>query len=186
MATFTWTGQTTTSPTNDLAIGATDIVGFYGATFDTAIEVSSYQTTTHVENSSNVHQCTTAHLSNTKYLGAALVDINGGGSEDVANILTSECALKINFSDASSVTTTSNTFWADDGATSTAVPTNVTFQALEQGDAAWTNAEGSAAALTINDDTAATSHDYYIAVSASPEAVGDLEAFRLQIQLTYQ
>ena len=65
MATFTWTGQTTTSPTNDLTIGATDIVGFYGATFDTAIEVGEYQTTTHVENDSNVHQCTTAHLSNT-------------------------------------------------------------------------------------------------------------------------
>ena len=186
MATFVWTGQTTTSPTNDLAIGATDIVGFYGATFDTAIEVGEYQTTTHVENVTNVHQCTTAHLSNTKYLGAALVDINGGGSEDVANILEAECALEINFSDASSVTTTSNTFWADDGTTATAVPTNVTFQALELADAAWTNAEGSAAALSITDDTAATSHDYYIAISVSPEAVGDLEAFRLQIQLTYQ
>jgi hypothetical protein len=186
MATFTWTGQTTTSPTNDLEIAADDIIGFYGATWDTAIEVGEYQTTTHVEDDENAHQCTVAHLSNTKYLGAALVDINGGGSEDVANILTSECALKINFADAASVTTTACTFWADDGATGTAVPTDITFYALEQGDAAWTNAEGSAAALTINDDEASTSHDYYIAISASPEAVGDLEAFRLQIQLTYQ
>lgn len=184
MATFTWYMQDTNSTTT--TIGATDILGLYGSSFDTAIEVGSYQDSTHVENDSNVEQCTSYHGHNTKYAGAALVSIDGAANEDVANILTSECALKINFSDASSVTTTSNTFWAYDGGTESNGPTNITFYALEQGDAAWTNAEGSGSALTINDDTAATSHDYYIAVSASPDAVGDLEAFTLKIQLTYQ
>jgi len=61
----------------------------------------------------------------------------------------------------------------------------VTFQAAEQGDSAWTNAEGSAAALTLTDQGAATSHDYFIAVSASPESVGLKSAFALRVELTY-
>jgi hypothetical protein len=57
--------------------------------------------------------------------------------------------------------------------TTTNAPTGVTFYALESGDAAWTNARVSRSALSIADSTTpATSHDFYVAVSASPESVG--------------
>lgn len=186
-ATFTWTGQGTNGSTN-ATIGATDKIGFYGTTFGDAIAVGSYQDTTHHENSGGTHQCTTTHIHNVKYISSGQFQLDGGATETLngTNLTTAECTLKINFAHGSSVVTSLAKIWADDGTTSTAVPTNITFQVAEQGDTAWANAEGSAAALALDDNTTATSHDFYLALSASPEAVGDLTAFRIQVQLTYQ
>lgn len=187
MATFTWTGQGTDGASTNTTIGATDKLGFYGSAFGDAVAVSSYQTSTHVENSGGTQQCTT-HINNNMYVSSGNININGGGSETLngTNLATTECTLKINFSHGSSVVTNTATFWAYDGSTDSAVPTNITFYCAEQADTAWTNAEGSGAAMTLDDNTTATSHDFYIACSASPEAVGDLTAFALKIQLTYQ
>ena len=93
--------------------------------------------------------------------------------------------MKINFSHGSSVTTTNHIFYAYDGSTTTVGPTEVDFRAAEQGDANFTEAEGSGSAVTITDDTTATSHDYYIIISASPTAVGLKTAFKLRSELTY-
>jgi hypothetical protein len=185
-AVFTWTGQRTDAST--VTCGATDKFGFYGAAFNTAVEVGAYQDTTHVENTSNEDQCATNHVHNTKYVDSTHVIIDGAASAELAaNVpTTAQCPLKLNFTFDTSVTTTACTFWAYDGSTASAVPTGVTFQALEQSDTTWTNAEGSAAAVTITDDTTGTSHDYYIAMSASPESAGAKTAFALEIQLTYQ
>lgn len=181
MATYTWSLQGT-SPTT---IDATDIVQFAGSGgFDTPITVGEYNDTTHVESNVGADDSSGNTPNNVKYIASGTADW-GDGTESLTNMLTTEATLLINFSDASSVTTTSHIFYAYDGSTTTAVPTGVTFQAAEQGDAAWTNAEGSAAALTVTDDTAATSHDYYIAVSASPESVGEKTAFTLRDELTY-
>ena len=61
----------------------------------------------------------------------------------------------------------------------------MTFQCFEGGDATWTNAEGSGAALDVADDTTAATHQYYFGVSASPESVGVKTNFALKFQLTY-
>lgn len=187
MATFTWTGQGTNAGVTNTTIGATDKLGFYGSSFGDAIAVGSYQDSTHVENSGGTELCTT-HINNTKYVASGTLSVNGGGTEalDGTNLATTECPLLINFAHGSAVACSSITFWAYDGSTDTAVPTNVTFQCAEQGDTAWTNAEGSGSAMALEDSASATSHDFYLAVSASPEAVGDLTAFALKIQLTYQ
>lgn len=186
MATFTWTGQGTDNSTNQ-TIGATDVVRFSGAAWGDNVTVSAYQDSTHVEASGGTHTCSTVHLHNTKYNNATTVSIDGAGAVSLSGSVpaTGACPLKINFADASSVVTTGGLFYAYDGSTTTNAPTGVTFQALEQSDTSWTNAEGSAAAVTINDDTASTSHDYYFAISASPESVGEKTAFKLRIELTY-
>lgn len=188
MATFVWTLQGTTPTTID----ATDKVQFAGATFDSAITVGAYQATTHVKSSGGANDSSANTPKNSKFIsqtggtaGASQVDI-GGGTVDLATITTANCPLKINFSHGSSVVTSGAIFYAYDGTTTTAVPTEVTFQAAEQGDANWTNAEGSAAGVTITDDTTATSHDYFLLISASPEAVGLKSAFKLRLELTYQ
>lgn len=188
MATFTWTLQGSTPTTID----ASDIVQFAGSGgFDSKITVGEYNDTTHVKSSGGADDSSGNTPNNNKFISAAggtggdsQADW-GDGTEDLDQITTAEAALKINFSDASSVITEEAIFYAYDGSTTTAVPTGVTFYAAEVGDTNWTNAEGSAAALTINDDTAATSHDYFIAVSASPESVGLKDAFALRIELTY-
>jgi len=186
MATFTWTAQGTDSATTNTTIGATDVLRFSGASFSTYVTVNSYQDSTHVEDSGGTEQCTT-HINNCKYVSSGNININGGGSQTLngTNLTNAKCTLKVNFSDGASVTTTGAIFYAYDGSTTTVAPTGVDFQCAEQGDTAWTNAEGSAAALTINDDTAGTSHDYFIACSATPTSVGEKTAFKLRIELTY-
>ena len=180
MATYTWYLQGT-SPTT---IEATDIVQFAGATFGSAITVGQYNTSTHVESSVGANDSSGNTPKNSQYLTTSTVDI-GSGSTSLSGVTTANCPLKINFSDAASVTTTGHVFYAYDGTTTTAVPTGVTFYAAEQGDTNWTNAEGSAAAVTVTDDSAATSHDYYLLISASPESVGAKTAFKLRSELTY-
>jgi hypothetical protein len=188
MATFIWQLQGT-SPTT---IDATDILQFAGPSgFDDPITVGAYNDTTHVESSVGANDSSGNTPRNNKFVsqaggtgGDSQADW-GGGTEDLDQITTAEAALKINFSDASSVATTGAIFYAYDGSTTTAVPTGVDFRAAEVGDANFTEAEGSAAAVTITDDTAATSHDYYLVVSASPTSVGEKTAFALRIELTY-
>jgi hypothetical protein len=181
MATFTFTLQ----GSSDTVIGATDRLQFAGASgFDSKVTVGAYNDSTHVKSSADANDSNGNTPENNKYVSGTTADW-GDGVENLNLITEAECALKINFSDAASVEITDAIFYAYDGSTTTAVPTGVTFQAAEQGDAAWTNAEGSAAAVTLADQAAATSHDYFIAVSASPESVGLKSAFAIRVELTY-
>jgi hypothetical protein len=63
----------------------------------------------------------------------------------------------------------------------------MTVQLAEQGDAAWTQAHGSAAALEPADSTTpAESHDFFFLISASPSSVGVKSANKVRIEFTYQ
>ena len=182
MATFTWTLQGTT-PT---VIAATDLVQFAGSGgFDTAVAVSAYNDTTHVETSAAANKSSANSPHNTKYLTSSTVSLNGAGSANVNTISTGNCPLLINFADASAVAISGAILYAYDGTTTTTAPTGVTFQAAEQGDSAWTGAGGSAAAVSVNDSAAATSHDFFFLISASPTSVGEKTAFTIRMELTY-
>lgn len=188
MATFTFTLQGTSGTT----IGATDVLQFAGSGgFDSKVTVGQYNDSTHVRNSGGSELSGGNSPRNVKFIsqaggggGDSEADW-GDGTEDIDQILDSECTLLINFSDASSVEITGAIFYAYDGTTTTNGPTGVTFHAFESGDTNWTGAEGSGSALALADKTAATSHDYFIAVSASPDSVGLKSDFTLRIELTY-
>lgn len=188
MATFVWTLQGSTPTTID----ASDIVQFAGAGgFNSKVTVGAYQDSMHVRASGGANDSSGNTPKNSKFIsqtggtgGDSQVDI-GGGTVDLDSISTANSPLKINFSDASSVITESCIFYAYDGSTPATAPTGVTFVAAEQGDANWTGAEGSGSPVTITDDTTATSHDYYLLISASPDSVGLKSAFALRIELTY-
>ena len=180
MATYTWVLQGTTPTT----IGATDIIQFAGATFDSAITVGAYNDSTHVESSAGVNDSEGNSPKNSKYLTSSTVDV-GAGSVNLNTVSTANCPLKINFAHDSAVAVTNHILYAYNGTTTTAAPTGVTFYAAEQGDSTWTNAEGSAAAVSVADSAAATSHDFYFLISASPESVGEKTDFVLRDELTY-
>jgi hypothetical protein len=187
MATYTWYLQGA-SPTT---IEATDIIQFAGGTFDSAITVGAYNSSTHVESSVGADDSSANTPKNSKFIsqsdgtgGDSQVDI-GAGTVDLDTIATGDCPLKINFSDAASVTVTDHIFYAYDGTTPATAPTDITFVAAEQGDANWTAAEGSGSPVTVTDDTAATSHDFFFLISASPDSVGEKTAFKLRDELTY-
>jgi hypothetical protein len=189
MATFTWKLQGTSPTTID---SGTDVVEFAGAGgFGTAVTVAAWQDTSHVRTNPSTNKSSGNTPKNNKFIsqaggtgGDSQVDI-GAGTVDLDTIGTANCALLVNFADASSVATSSAIFYAYDGSTTTAVPTGVDFRCAEQGDANWTEAEGSAAALGLTDQGASTSHDFFILASASPTSVGLKTAFSLRIELTY-
>ncbi len=188
MATFTFTAQGTDTATTNQTLAATDRLGFYGANFGDAVTVNNYQDSTHAETSAAAHLCTTTHINNTKYLSGTTVSINGGASATLSSTVpaTTQCPLKINFSDAASVATSSATFWVDDGTTNTAGPVGVTAQAAEKGNTSWIATAGSGTAVALANQAAATSHDFFILLSLSPTSVGTKTAVRAQISLTYQ
>lgn len=187
MATFIWTLQGGTPTVIDVA----DKLQFAGASFDTAITVGNWQDTIHVEGAGTVDDSSGNTPENNKFIsqtGGTASDSEadwGDGTEDIDAILESECSLKINFAHGSSVAITNNIFYAYDGATTTVVPTDVDFKAAEFTDIVFTDAEGSAAAVTVTDSASSTSHDFFFLVTASPSAVGEKTAFVGRMELTY-
>ena len=186
-ATFVWTGQSTATPTNDQTItDGTRKLSFYGAAFNDPIQITTgANLSTHVEDFSNVEQCTVNHISNTERTDGTHVKIQGGSEVLLNTLLTTECPLKINFSHGSSVVTTAATFFCYDGTTPATAPTDVNVYACEQTDASWTAVGGSANTLALDDNTTATSHDFFIALSVLLTAVGIKTAFKMKFQLTY-
>ena len=149
-----------------------DIYQFAAATFNSPITVGSYNDSTHVETSVGGNKSSGNTPKSSKYLTSTTVSINGGASQNLNTVTTANSPIKINFSHGTSVATTAAAFYAYDGTTTSAVPTEVTLWAAEQGNSTWVGAEGSGAALALNDQAANTSHDFYILASVSPDTVG--------------
>lgn len=182
MATFIWSLQGSTPTTID----ATDIVEFAGSGgFGSKITVASFNDTTHVRSSANANDSSANTPHNNKFLTSTTVSLNGAGSTSLSAASTAACALKINFSDASSVATSLAKFFSYDGTTIATAPANITFKAAQQGNSTWVDAEGQGTPVNLADQTASTSHDFFILISASPDTVGLKTAFALRIELTY-
>lgn len=166
-------------------IEATDILQFAGLTFGSGVFVGNYQDSMHVKSSLGVNDSSGNTPHNSKYIDADGVSLNGAAETAVSAASTAACPLKINFSHPTSVAITSHVIYAYDGLATTSPPTGVTFKMAEQGDAAWATPAGSAAALAVGDKAAATSHDFYFLVSATPTSVGLKNSFRIRDELIY-
>ena len=161
------------------------MVQFAGSVFNAAIFTTNYQDGTHAKTAGGADKSSGNTPHNTKYLAAGTVSLNGAGSAAVNTIGTADCPLLINFSHGVAVDITDHFVYAYDGANTANPPTDVTFQIAEQGDAAWTGAGGSGAALGVTDSLAAASHDFFFLISASPDTVGQKTAFRIRDELIY-
>lgn len=185
MATWTLTAQLTTGT---LSVGATDRVWFNGTLFGDNVVVSSYQDSTHISNNSDVHQCTTNHVHNTKFIDSTHVAIDGGGSTVLAAgtvPTTAQSPLKFNFSDAASVATSAAKFYFYDGTTDATGMVGVTPQAGEGGvTTTWVSANGSGSALSLANQSAATSHDFFVFLSVTPTSTG-AKTGSIKVTLTY-
>ncbi len=186
MATFTHTLQGAT-PT---VIDATDKLQFANGTFDGKITVDEYNDSNHVKTAANADKSSANTPNNVKFIsqaggtgGDSQADW-GDGTEDLDQITTAEANLKINFADDASVITEDAIFYAYDGSTPATAPSGINFKAAEVGNANFTDAEGSGSALALADNSAGTSHDFFIACSASPSSVG-AKTGKYRIELTY-
>lgn len=172
--------------TTDTTIDATDFIQFSDGTFDNPITVSAFNGGTHVRSSGGVDDSSANTPNNVKYIASGTADW-GDGTESLADITDEECTLEITVGYDTNITVTDITMFAYDGTTETTAPTNLDVYLAESGDAAWTNADGSAAALELADsDTPATSHVFYVAMSVSPSAVGTQSSNAVKFAFTYQ
>lgn len=199
MATITFEYYGSTGPAwTD--IGANTLVFSGTGGLATAITVGQFNDETHIGNGDpGTDQCGANHCNNNKYLTGTTIDINGGGSQALndTNLTANECTLRLHFNHGSSVSATNARFYAfDPGAAVTDEALNCDVYAFEQGIAAttWTQ---------INDDSGNTGGDnagqrldlankgpgtdlyWYVAVSLSPEVVGNINAVDFGFALTY-
>jgi len=178
-----WKLQGTTATTID----ETDSIAFSDGTFGHPIQVGSYNDGTHVRSSAGVDDSASNSPHNTKYLTSTTMSLDGGSSANLSTLTTANSPLKITVSESVNITVTDIKMYAYDGTTTTNAPSGMNVYLAEQGDSSWTQAHGSGNALELGDhSTAATSHDFYVAISASPTSVGVKSANKIRIEFTYQ
>lgn len=171
-----------TTPTT---LEATDSLAFSAGTFDSAILVDEYNAATHVRSSGGADDSSANTPNNVKYVASTTGDW-GDGTESMANITDGECTMKVTVSYDSNITVTDFEIYAFDGTTPATAPVGMTVYMAESGEN-WSNVGGSAAALSIADSsTPATSHDFYISVSATPTSVGVKSDNEFYLSYTYQ
>lgn len=185
MATWVWKMRDTDSAYQTIDLGSSDVFAFYDAAWDDPIEVDEWNISCHIETSAHAHECVTYCGVQNTYLTTDTIDI-GSGSTSLIGILTTDGCLWIEFSETASTTENAD-FWSYDGTTDTVVPTGVNFYAAEANVTSnWVAAMG-ATHLDLGDNaTPAATHDFFLALSASPSSTGVKTAFGLKIQLTYQ
>jgi len=199
MATFTWYGYMGSTP-DWVDLGANTVV-FSSSLTDlaTAITVGEFQDGTHAgSDDPGTDQCGTNHMNNVKYLTGSTMSVNGAASEDIndTNLTATECTLKINFAHSPAVAITNARFYAFDGSVVTNEAVGIDAYAFERGvtASAWTQinddsgnigGDNTGERLALGSKSSATSHDWFVAISASPEAVGAKSSFDFGVGLTY-
>lgn len=139
----------------------------------------------------------TVEANNVAYVSSTQFALNGGSTETLndTNLVASECTLRIQFyDDSSNISLSSVTFWVYQGSEATLV-SDCEIYAFEQGESnsAWTKINdsatavgGSGDALSLANNSGATHHEYYIALSMVPKAgatIGDID-FNIGIKAT--
>ena len=170
--------------TGDLALsGSFTSLGFFGAAgLGAAIQSGSYQDTSAAINGAATQ--VSGYFNNMKFVHANSGSYNGGATVAITGVPGRSGTIKIQFQNDSSVQTQNFKIFGFDGSSSTTnAPSGVTIQAYEEGDLTWQDigVTGITSALALNDQGAATLHDFYVGISAKPTAVGVKQwVFRVQ------
>lgn len=167
-----WTTQAQLQNTAFLPLSATDHIWLNGNTFGSNINVGSYQDSTHISDASDVQRDTTAAVNNTKYLSASQASVNSGAAQNMSTLTSGNIPFVYQFSSTASVSTTGATLYAYDGITDATPYAGINFYAAELGNSSWTAANGNGSALTLQNQSAGTTHSFYVAISASPSSTG--------------
>lgn len=188
MTTFLWKLQGTTPTT----IAATDILQFAGGSFNAPVFTGSYNDSMHVKSSGGSNLSAANTPRNNKFIsqtggtaGKSQVQVDGGATADLDTLVNANAAIKITVSDVASFATGSGKFFSYDGVTPATPAANIDVRAAEVGDSNFTQAEGSVSPLVLDDQVAATSHDFYIIISKSPSAIG-FNSDKLRLELVIQ
>lgn len=169
-------------------------LGFFGNTFGKSVDVGEYQETTWLTNSNGTVQG--LQTNNVMWTHPASGSINGAASVALTAIPNYLATLNIRFDHATPVKTQNAVFRIYDRAIINNNPSGVTVKVAElrhpdttqtdngSGNATWSTLFGSGSTLSMTaspgmsglrpngSDTTSTRHDYYVAISPSPDSVG--------------
>lgn len=199
---YTYTG-------NDFNINlGTSGIGFYGSSFGRSVRVGQYQDTTFVTDANGVAQ--NAAMRNIKYVHPNSGN-TGAANYNLLNIPNYLGTLNVRFTYDSEVQVQNAELRIYDRSDISRAPSglvcqvaelrhpDITYVVIGSGNTAWTSCSGTHsllcsqspgvsglyAASGITSTRPDTRHDYYFAISASPDSVGSKTAFGLYFSAEY-
>jgi hypothetical protein len=174
------------------ASGGLNTIGFYGPGFGLSVRVGEFNETTF--RTTEDGQTNGTQLPNVRwasatgaYVGPSIIE------QGLQSILTTEATLQVELITDVAVQTQNTVFRTFDKTSIDNVPSGVDVYAAEiqagaaSGDASWTNPfGGSGNVLNLDDQTvAATTHNWYIALSSSPTSIGEKTNFAFYFETEF-
>jgi hypothetical protein len=184
-------------------------LGFFGAGFGQSVEVGEYQDTTYITDGNGSTQG--AVCENTKWVHQASGDQSDAGVLNLQYIPNRLATLNIRFTNDSAVRTQNAKLRIFDRSSINNPASGVTTKVAElvhpdpnqanisnSSDPSWNTPTGSSVVLTLNNVspgqsgqspngayTSDTRHDWYTAISASPDSIGAKTLYGLYVELEY-
>ncbi len=183
-------------------------LGFYGASFGASVAVGAFQTTTFITNSNGTIEG--PQVDNLKWTHNASGGINGAASVKLINIPNYLATLNIRFNHATAVKTQNGSVRIYDRADIDVPPVGLQARVAEiihpdltqvgdkgSGDTTWIWASGVDNIVPIvsspgvsgespsSTNTTDSQHDWYLAISASPDSIGSKTEFALYVTIEY-
>lgn len=183
-------------------------LGFYGGGFGYSVEVGEYQDSTFITDSNGTAQG--PQVDNIKYLNTASGIVNGASSGIGLDAIPNyQATLNIRFTHGSAIKTQNAKMYIYDRSNIVNEASGVTTKAAEiihpdttqtangSGDAEWVTPTGSSVVLDLvsspgisglspnGTETTETDHDWYVALSASPDSIGSKTQYALFVSLEY-
>lgn len=193
--------------TNNISNLSGSGIGFFGSAFGSSVNVGEYQTTTWVTNSAGTSQG--IQTDNVKWTHPSSGSINGAASVGLTSIPNYLATLNIRFNHTSAIKTQNVKLRIYDRSNINNDPSGVTCQVAEiahvdtaqtangSGSSTWNNVHGSAVILTLTASpghsgyrpngasTTDANHDWYVALSASPDSIGSKTNFGLYCECEF-
>lgn len=161
--------------------GGFNTVGFFGASFGFSIRVGEFNVTTTRTNANGTSNG--GSMPNTRFANTSGAFI-GVTAQELLSVDNSESTVAIRLTTDNSVGTQNASFRAFDRLNINSIPSGVTIRAAEilkpspvirgSGDTNWSVVAGSGQTLSMaNQALNATTHDWYIALTATPLSIGE-------------
>lgn len=185
-------------------------LGFYGSGFGVSVDVGDFQETTFITDGNGTTEG--PQVNNIMWTHADSGEINGAGSSvELTQIPNYLATLNIRFTHSSAVKTQNAKVRVYDRTTITNPASGVTTYVAElihpdtvqndngSGDTSWINGTSGSASVAIDmvaspgysgeresgANTYSDQHDYYLAISASPDSIGSKTEYGLYFELEY-
>lgn len=182
-------------------------LGFFGSSFGNSVDVGSYQDTTYITNGAGTTQG--PQVDNIKWTHPASGSVNGAASLALTSIANRLSTLNIRFTHSTNVKTQNVKLRIYDRSNINNPASGVTTKVAElihpavsngpggSGDSAWNTPTGSSVIMSLvsspgmsglspnGPSTTQDRHDWYVAISASPDSIGSKTLYGLYVELEY-